>query len=393
MAERSVDVLLVGGGVASATAAQELRERGFGGSVLLVGRELDPPYERPPLSKSLLVGRSAPEDALLPVPDDVEVLTRTSVMKLDTGERTAALSTKDTVSYEHAILATGANVRRLTLPGAELARIFYLRALRQSEALRSGVEGAERVAIVGGSFIACEVAASLTQMGIGATMLFPEEAPMALQFGAQVGGVVRELLEEHGIEVLAGEQVEAFEAEQESEDVQRVVCASGRSVDCQAVLIGVGAVPDVMLARQSGLELGETGGVACSRELETSAPGVYAAGDSCEYDSVVHGTRVRIEHYEVAAAQGRCAARNVLGAGEAFAEVPYFWSDLADWMTLESVGPAVGGWDEEEVRGSLADRAFSVLYRREDRLVAAVTAGRSEDLDEARAELASRASS
>ena len=390
---RSVDILLVGGGLASATCSQELRSAVFDGSVLLVGRELDPPYERPPLSKSLLRGRSGPEDALLPVPEDVEVLTRTSVMKLDTGGRTAALSTKDTVSYEHAILATGANVRRLTLPGAELAGIFYLRALRQSEALRSGVAGAERVAIVGVSFIACEVAASLAELGISATMLFPEEAPMALQFGAQVGGVVRGLLEEHGVEVLAGEQVEAFEADQDSEDVQRVACASGRSVDCQAVLIGVGAMPDVMLARQSGLELGETRGVACSRELETSAPGVYAAGDVCEYDSVVHGTRLRIEHYEVAAAQGRCAARNVLGAGEAFAEVPYFWSDLADWMTLESVGPAVGGWDDEEVRGSLEDRTFSVLYRRSGQLVAAVTAGRSEDLDEARSELASRASS
>ena len=391
MADRAVDVLLVGGGVASATAAQELRERGFDGSVLLVGRELDPPYERPPISKSLLLGSSAPDDALLPVPEDVEVLTRTSVMKLDTEAREARLSTKETVGYRHAILATGANVRRLTVPGAEYAGIFYLRALRQAEAMRRGIEGAERVVLVGGSFIACEVAASLRKLGVGATMVFPEEAPMALQFGAQVGGVVRGLLEEHGVEVHAGEEVEAFEAEQESEDVRRVVCASGLTVDCDAVLIAVGAVPDVMLARQSGLELGETGGIRCSPRLETSADGVYAAGDACEYDSVVHGTRLRIEHYEVAAAQGRCAARNVLGSGEAFAEVPYFWSDLADWMTLESVGPATEGWDDEEVRGSLEERKFSVLYRRGGELVGAVTVGRSEDLDEVSAALAARA--
>jgi 3-phenylpropionate/trans-cinnamate dioxygenase ferredoxin reductase subunit len=221
-------------------------------------------------------------------------------------------------------------------------------------------------------------------------MVFPEEAPKAKQFGARVGGVVRDLLAEHDVEVLSGEQVERLEGD--GGGVGRIVCSSGRAVDCQAVLVGVGAVPDVMLARQSGLELGDSGGVRCSATLETSAPGVFAAGDVCEYDSVIHGRRLRIEHFEVAAAQGRCAARNVLGAGEAFAEVPYFWSDLSDWLTLESVGPAVGGWDDEEVRGSLEERSFSVLFRREGRLVAAVTAGRSADLDEARAELAARAS-
>jgi 3-phenylpropionate/trans-cinnamate dioxygenase ferredoxin reductase subunit len=386
MADRQVDVLLVGGGVASQAAAQELREQGFAGSVLLVGRELDPPYERPPISKSYLLGRSSKDDALLPVPGDVEVLTRTSVMKLDTGARTAALSTKETVAYGQAVLATGANVRRLTIEGSDLEGIHYLRALRNADALREDVKGAERVGIVGGSFIACEVAASLATLGVRSTLVFPEEAPMALQFGARVGGVVRDLLAEHDVEVIAGEQVERLEGD--GGGVGRIVCASGRAVDCQAVLIGIGAVPDVMLARQSGLELSDSGGVRCSATLETSAPGVFAAGDVCEYDSVIHGRRLRIEHFEVAAAQGRCAARNVLGAGEAFAEVPYFWSDLSDWLTLESVGPAVDGWDDEEVRGSLEDRSFSVLYRREGRLVAAVTAGRPADLDEARAELA-----
>ena len=375
--------------MAAANCARHLREQGADGAVLLVGRELDPPYERPPISKSYLLGTSSKEDAFESVPEDVEVLTRTSVMKLDTDAREASLSTKDTVRYGHAILATGANVRRLPLDGSDLEGIHYLRALRNAEALRADVEGVERVGIVGGSFIACEVAASLATLGVRATLVFPEEAPMALQFGAQVGGAIRALLAEHDVEVLAGEQVERLEG---SEDrVGRIVCATGTTVDCQAVVIGAGAVPDVMLARQSGLTLGERGGVACSATLETSAPGVYAAGDICEYESAIHGGPVRIEHYEVAAGQGACAARNVLGAGEAFADVPYFWSDLADWLTVESVGPAVDGWDDEEVRGSLEDRSFSVFYKRDGRLVAAMTAGRSEDLDEARAELASRA--
>ena len=378
-----VDVLIVGAGAAGASCAAELRAQGYDGSVLLLGRELDAPYERPPISKDLLRGEGGPVH--FDLPPDVELRTRTSAMKLDPAGRTAALSTKETVPFAHAVLCTGANVRRLPLDGTDLEGIHYLRALRNAAALRDDVQGAERVVLVGGSFIACEVAASLATMGVAATLVFPEEAPLALQFGGAVGGWVRSLLESHGIEVVAGEQVASFAGE--GETVSSVVLASGRSIECDAVAIGVGAVPDVMLARASGLDLGATGGIACSSSLETSAPGVFAAGDACEYDSVLHGRPVRIEHHEVAVGQGRCAARNVLGAGEAYAEVPYFWSDLADWATLEAVGPAVDGWDAEEVRGSFEAGEFSVFYSLGDRLVAAMTCGRAGDLDEARARL------
>lgn len=382
MPDRSVDVLLVGGGVASAACSQELRAQGFAGSVLLVGRELDPPYERPPISKGLLRGTARREDAFVAVGDDVEVLSRTSVMKLDTQAREATLSTKETVGYDKALVATGANVRRLPIEGSDLEGIHYLRALRNADALRADIDGADRVGIVGGSFIACEVAASLATMGIASTLVFPEEAPLALPFGAQVGGWVRGLLEHHGVEVLAGEQVARLEGD--GEDVQRLVCASGRVVDCQAALIGVGAVPDVMLARASKLEIGTLGGVACSASLETSAPGVYAAGDMCEYDSRLHGRPMRIEHHDVAVGQGRAAARAMLGGDGVYDDVPYFWADLADWATLESVGPAVDGWDAERVDGSFAEGRFTVWYVKEGRLVAALTCGRPDDLDRAR---------
>ena len=207
---------------------------------------------------------------------------------------------------------------------------------------------------------------------------------MGLAFGDQVGGWVRGLLEEHGVEVLAGEQVARLEGA--GERVERLVCASGRTVDCHAVLVAVGATPDVMLARSSGLALGSLGGVACSSSLETSAPGVWAAGDMCEYESVLHGRPVRIEHHEVAAGHGRTAARAMLGLdGAVYDEVPYFWSDLADWATLESVGPAVDGWDEEVVDGSFASGSFAVWYLRGGRLAAALTCGRpAADLDRAR---------
>ena len=382
MSDRAVDVLVVGAGAAGASCAAELRARGFDGSVLLVGRELDPPYERPPLSKDYLASRTA---TLFELPADVELLGRTSVMKLDTAARTALLSTKETVSYGQAVLCTGANVRRLPIDGAQLEGIHYLRTNRNADALREAAVEGSRVVLVGGSFIACEVAATLTAMGARCTRVFPEEECLCLQFGHQVGRWAQSLLSSRGVEVLAGEGVDRFTGE--GEDVTAVVTSSGRSVACDLVVVGVGAVPDVMLARSSGLTLGAGNGVLCSSSLETSAPGVFAAGDMCEYDSVLHGRPVRIEHHEVAVGQGRCAARNVLGAGEDFAEVPYFWSDLADWATLEAVGPAVDGWDAEDVRGSFDDGEFSVFYSLAGRLVAAMTVGRPDDLDEARERL------
>jgi 3-phenylpropionate/trans-cinnamate dioxygenase ferredoxin reductase component len=171
--------------------------------------------------------------------------------------------------------------------------------------------------------------------------------------------------------------------------VQRVVCESGRVVEADLVVLGTGAMPDVMLARSSGLELGETGGVRCSQTLETSAPGVWCAGDPCEYDSVVHGRRLRVEHFEVAAAQGRYAAAAMLGETAPYDEIPYFWSDLADWCTLEYVGPAER-WDREIVRGSLDDGDFTLFYLEAGRLTAALTVGRSDDLEHAKRLIAGR---
>jgi 3-phenylpropionate/trans-cinnamate dioxygenase ferredoxin reductase component len=149
------------------------------------------------------------------------------------------------------------------------------------------------------------------------------------------------------------------------------------------VVMGTGAMPDVMLARSSGLELGETGGVRCSETLETSAEGIWAAGDPCEYDSVVHGSRLRVEHFEVAAAQGRHAAAAMLGQAGPYDEIPYFWSDLGDWCTLEYVGPAAQ-WDREVVRGSLEEGEFTIFYLDGGRLAAALTVGRSDDLEHAK---------
>jgi 3-phenylpropionate/trans-cinnamate dioxygenase ferredoxin reductase subunit len=385
MADRTVDILLVGGGIASATAAHTLREQGFDGSILVVGREPHPPYHRPPASKEYLRGEHGPDDAHVHPAEwwdaeGVELLTRTSVLELDPLQRTAKLSSKEVVGFDRALVATGAMVRRLAVDGAQLEGVHYLRALGNADTIRTDVEGAERVVCVGGSYIASEVAASLTELGRRVTMVMLEKDPLERSFGPTVGSFFRGVLEEHGVEVMGSEEVERFEGD---ERVERVVTRGGRTLDAQAVICGVGATPDVMLARKAGLALGELGGVLCDSRLRTSAAGVFAAGDMCEYDSVVHGRVVRIEHEEVAAAQGRTVARNMLGADVAHDEVPYFFSDLSDWASVEYVGPALT-WDEEEIEGSIDDGAFAVWYREGGAVKAMLSVGGFGDLDRAR---------
>jgi 3-phenylpropionate/trans-cinnamate dioxygenase ferredoxin reductase subunit len=391
MSDRDVDILLIGGGIGSASAAAELRAGGFDGSITLVTREQDPPYHRPPITKGYLQGREERASALVhPQPwyadHEVELLTRTPVMDLDVEARTAKLG-RELVGFGQALVATGAMVRRLRAEGAQRDGIHYLRALGNADALREDVAAAERVAIVGGSYIATEVAASLTLLGKRCTLVMQEALPTERGFGVVVGGFVRDLMTSHGVQIVAEADVVEFAGEGDEGRVHAVVCADGRRVEADLVVVGVGAQPDVMLARKAGLQLGESGGVACDSALRTSAEGIFAAGDICEYDSVVHGRRLRIEHEEVAAAQGRHVARAMLGSGSPYSEVPYFWSDLADWAKIEYVGPAVS-WDEEIVRGDPASGSFSVFFLDGGRVVAAAAVDRSDDLEAARSFLA-----
>lgn len=381
MPDREVDVLIAGAGAAGAACAEALRAGGFGGSVLLAGRDVDPPYDRPSCSKAFLRGEVERAATYLPLPDGPELHTRTSVMKLDPAARTAKLSTGEELGFDAAVLATGANVRRLRVEGVQLEGIHYLRTLGNAEAIRREAAGADRVVLIGGSYVACEVAASLTVQGRRCTLVMQEELPLSSGFGPTAGAFFGALLRERGVEWVGADALDRFEGD--GTRVRRVVCASGRELDADLVVMGTGAVPDVVLARAAGLALGETGGISCSAALETSAPGVWAAGDACEYDSVVHGRRLRVEHWEVARAQGAAVAAALLGDVRPYAEVPYFWSDLSDWCTLEYVGPAAS-WDREELRGSPADGAFSILYRAGDRVVAALIVGRPGDLDAAR---------
>jgi 3-phenylpropionate/trans-cinnamate dioxygenase ferredoxin reductase component len=394
MARRKVDHLLIGGGLASANCARWLREEGFDGSVLLVGREFDPPYNRPPLSKGYLQGSEAREDVLFR-PDEwwkeqqVELMLRTTVMKLDTDERVARLSNKDEVEFGKALVATGSNVRRLRVDGCDQEGIHYLRAFGNSEAIRADAEQAERAVIIGGSYIGCEVAASLTAAhGVSCEIVMLEDVTLERQFGPEIGRFFQNVLEEHGITVHGGDELERFEGA--GGRVGKVVTKGGLELDCDMVVIGVGVTPEVTLARSGGLELGESGGLKCSSGLETSVPGVFAAGDICEYESPVHGRRLRVEHWDVAFNQGKTAALNMLGRGVEHEVLPYFFSDLADWASLEYVGPGTG---DVAIRGSLEAGEFSVFYldEGEGNVVAALSVGRSDDLDHARRFIAERA--
>ena len=385
MTDRNVDILIVGAGLAGASCAEGLREGGFDGSVLLVGREPHPPYQRPPCSKDLLRGESESDDAHLHPDDwyadnDIELQTRTSVMKLDPAAKTAQVAHNQTVSFDRALLATGANINRLRVEGGDHDGIHYLRTLGTAESLRKDAEDAEKVVLIGGSYIACEVAASLTVLGKQCTLVMLEDAPLSNGFGSDAGRFFQDLLGSHGIEFVTGDGVTRFEGEKK---VERVVTESGKTLDADLVVIGAGAHPDVMLARAAGLELGESGGVKCSSSLETSAPGIWCAGDPCEYDSVVHQRRLRVEHFEVAAAQGKYAAAAMTGDPGPYDEVPYFWSDLADWTSLEYVGPAEK-WDREVVRGSFDDGEFTVFYLDGNQVAGALTVGRSDDLEQAK---------
>jgi 3-phenylpropionate/trans-cinnamate dioxygenase ferredoxin reductase component len=384
MADREVDFLLIGGGLASAQCAAELRRRGAEGSILLVGREADQPYDRPPLSKDYLRGESGRADAAVHDPgwyedNDVELLTGRSVMGLDPGARTAKLQGKEEVAFGKALLATGAMVNILRLDGAELDGIHYLRAFGNSDAIREDVERADHVVLVGGSYIGCEVAASLVELGKRCTIVMREELPLSLSFGDEAGRYFAELLGSRGIELRGGEEVAAFRG---SGRVGAVVTASGAEIEGDAVVVGAGVRPDQMLAERAGLDCED--GVLCGPDLGTSAPGIFAAGDCARYRSELHGGHTRIEHWDVAFNQGRHAAASMLGESEPYRVVPYFFSDLSDWAGIEYVGVA-GGGERVLLRGDRDGGEFSAWYLDGARVRGALSVGRGEDLQPARA--------
>jgi 3-phenylpropionate/trans-cinnamate dioxygenase ferredoxin reductase subunit len=302
-------------------------------------------------------------------------------MKLNLEQRTVTLSNKREVGFGQALVATGANVRRLNVPGAELDGIHYLRTFGNSDAIRADAAG-RRVVLIGGSYIASEVAASLTELGSDCSMVMLEPLALSRSFGTEAARFFHDLLVDHGIDLYGEDELDHFEGADGR--VTTVVTKSGRQLQADAVVIGAGVNPDVMLARGAGLELGETGGIRVDSQLQSGTPGVFAAGDVAEYESLIHGgRRIRVEHWDVAFNHGKTVALNMLGKAVAHEVVPYFFSDLSDWAAIEYVGPAYD-WEREVIRGSLEEGKFTVFYLREGRVEGALTVGRSDDLQHAR---------
>jgi 3-phenylpropionate/trans-cinnamate dioxygenase ferredoxin reductase component len=365
--------VIVGAGLAGAKAAETLRAEGFTGRLLLLGEEAERPYERPPLSKAYLRGETD-HDSLYVHQDgfyaahDIELRPSTVVRSINPAARRLELASGERISYQRLLLATGAAPRRLRLPGAELDGVHYLRNRRDADQLAAAAARAEHVVVVGTGWIGGEAAASLRQLGREVTLIGPDTAPLARVLGPEIGGVYRDLHADHGVRLVLGARVAAVRGR---DRVEAVVTADGRTISCDLVLVGVGAVPRTGLAEAAGLPV--RNGILVNEQLEAvGAAGVYAAGDVAAAWHPRYQTYLRVEHWANALNQGPAAARNMLGVPTPYARLPYFYSDQYD-LGMEYSGFAPT-WDRVVVRGDPATRAFIAFWLKDQRVVAGMNA-------------------
>jgi 3-phenylpropionate/trans-cinnamate dioxygenase ferredoxin reductase component len=328
--------LIVGAGMAGAKAAETLREEGFDGRIVMLGAEPEAPYERPPLSKGYLMGDAAREEARVHDSGfydehDVELEAEVTVERLVVAEHRVELLDGRSIAYDRALLATGAEPRRLPLPGAELEGVHVLRTLPDSDVLRAVLESRVPVAIVGAGWIGCEVAAAARHHGAEVTLLETASQPLEGVLGAELGAFFAGVHRDHGVRLVTGAQVEAIEGSERVEAIR----VGGERIECAAVVMGVGVSPRTALAEQAGLEVSD--GVVVDERLATSDPDVFAAGDVASSLRPRYGRHVRVEHWANALEQGPAAARAMLGSGEPFDALPYFFSDQYD-VGMEYVG-------------------------------------------------------
>jgi 3-phenylpropionate/trans-cinnamate dioxygenase ferredoxin reductase subunit len=358
---------IVGASLAGAKAAQTLREEGFDGRVVIIGAERERPYERPPLSKEYLRGE-AERDAVFVhgtsfyAGNEIELRLGESVIDVDADHRELALDTGERLTFDGLLLATGAEPRRLTVPGSELPGIRYLRTLADSDALRERLDAGGKLVVVGAGWIGAEVAASARQRGLEVTLIAPSLVPLERVLGAEIGAVYRDIHLDHGVEMLLGDGVVSFEG---GGAVERVRTEAGRMIDCAAVVVGVGAKPRTRLAAAAGLAV--ENGILVDGRLQTGVPGIFAAGDVANHLHPRLG-RLRVEHWDNALHQGPAAACGMLGSAERYERLPYFFSDQYD-VGMEYSGHATS-WDRVVVRGDPASREFIAFWLAGDRIQA-----------------------
>jgi 3-phenylpropionate/trans-cinnamate dioxygenase ferredoxin reductase subunit len=372
-------IVIVGGGLAGANAAFELRERGFAGRVALVSDEDRLPYERPPLSKTYLRGEEPLEKALVKAANEyeeqrVELIGGRRVEAIDLAARRVRLADGSELAYDGLLLATGSAPRKLDVPGADLEGVHYLRDLDDADAIRAAAEHAAAVVVIGGGWMGTEVAASLRQLGRDVKLISNVPRPLSRILGDEVAEIYRRLHIENGVEIVQG-AVSAVEGDTRASGVR---LGDERRIAADLVVAGVGAVPRTDLAEKAGLELAE-GGVAADEYLRTSDPAVYVAGDIAAAWHPTFGVRLRLEHWDNAIRQGKAAAANMLGANEPYARVPYFYSDQFD-LGMEYRGFA-RTWNEVVIRGDAAAREFDAFWLVDGRIAAAMNANRWDDAD------------
>ena len=371
-------IAIVGASLAGASAAATLREEGFEGRVVLLGAEPQLPYDRPPLSKAYLRGAMPFEKTLLRPAEfyrekDIELRLSTTVTRVDAEKRRLELAGGDRLDFDDVLIATGGRNRRFPIPGLDLPGVYDLRTVADADRIREVIAPGRRAVVVGLGFIGAEVASSLRECGVEVVAIEPFKTPLFRALGEEIGRVVEGLHRDRGVDMILGDAVSAFEGKGR---VERVLTTSGRRVECDFAVFGLGIEPVVDLMAGSGVRVDN--GIVVDDLCRTNVPGIFAAGDVANHYHPVCGRHMRVEHWQNGVKQGAAAARSMLGRGQPYDEVHWFWSDQFD-ANIQYAG-FHAAWDQIVVRGSLAERKFLAFFLTAGRVESAVAINQGRDL-------------
>jgi 3-phenylpropionate/trans-cinnamate dioxygenase ferredoxin reductase subunit len=380
--------VIVGAALTGAKAAETLREEGFDGRIILLGAESERPYERPPLSKDYLRRETTDKpyvhDEGFYADNDIDLRTSTVVESLDASASEVSLADGERIRYDRLLLTTGAEPRRLSVPGSDLDEILYLRSVDDSDAIAERIETGGKLVTIGAGWIGAEVAASARTKGCDVTVLEMASLPLERVLGPELGAIYRDIHADHGVELLTNTALESFEG---SGKVESVRTADGRLIDADFVVVGVGVAPRTQLAEAAGLKI--QNGILTNELLKTSAPGIHAAGDVANARHPLYGEHIRVEHWANALHQGPAAARNMLEMNVPYDNVPYFFSDQYD-IGMEYAGYATK-WDEVVFRGDVDAREFIAFWVADDRVIAGMNVNVWDVTDDIQALIRSKA--
>lgn len=370
--------MILGGGMVAGYAAKELVERGLKSDELtILSADNAIPYERPPLSKSFLAGKDSEESIRINAEEfygehGIDIRLRCDVGGVDARQKTVHLRSGEDLGFEKLIVATGAHVRTLTVPGANLGDVYYLRSMEDSKKIRTRSSDAKRAAVIGGGFIAMETASVLAQRGVETTMLIREDRIWKRFFTPAMSKFFETYYSTHGVHLVKETSISELKGDS---SVKAVALQNGQPVDCDMVVAGIGVNPVTEPVANSGLRLGN--GIVVNEYLETSASGIHAAGDVANYQDALFGKRRRVEHWDNAVSQGQHCARALLGDRAPFVHVPYFFSDVFD-LSYEFWGDPADA-DQTVERGDLSTSSFSVWWLQNKRVVAAFVMSRADE--------------